>query len=529
VLVSKMTLGVDSLGRRGTNKIGISVEGDVSGYTTLSGNVVLSSTVAGIQIDDTSSDGGVRLVGNTVGRSRYDNREGIVVKNGNNLIGLAPARGPSLTTVVNRLAEPSATQFQLPKNYTGASGLYVGLGVVSAAITPSGSNAATISAISLPVDGITTVTIAGGTIDLTAAQFFVNFGAFADLTQESNELRLPVGVSAKELYLGQSVSAAGIPTGTTITGISTSDGVTTITLSNAAVVSGPVAVAFGAPARNSVQYNLTAGIDLQGGTNRVVATDVANGVFDGILVSGGNQRIGFEGRTVAGGRNSAKDLAFATSNAVYGNGGSGIRVSNTLPDGSSVVIQGNYLGVNGITSASIPNKKGNIVDSKKPGVPLVWSVTPQYTVSGTTLTIGGSNFKHGLVTGRQVYITAATPTGGSRTLFNAAVTVTFVDNDTLTATLTADQAAKLTSAGSLEINLHGYYLSGSTPKSYLAAVGNLDFEGNAYGALTAVSGGSSGGGSGGSSGGGSGSGSGGGGGTGVAPGRPVIVPPVRRR
>jgi hypothetical protein len=533
VMVNKMTFGLDALGRRVPNKVGIMSTGDVGGYTTLSNNIVLGSTVAGIQIQNAvGATDGVRLVGNEVGRSRFENKLGILVEGGSNRIGLAPAaNSPSAVTGLR----VSATEFSVPATFAGLKDLYVGLGVNAIDITPAvGSLVARIAAISLPdvVTGRTTITIVDGTINAGVTTLPAQFGAFAEFVADSDTILIPVGTLAGELFLGQTLSASLLPAATTIKAIDPVAG--TITLSQAATQSGLRDVTFGPAARNAVRSNLT-GIELARGANRLMATEVSNSVFDGVRVTGVDagmtQRIGYEGVEGAGGRKTAKDLALATSNAIFSSGGYGINVTSSAIT-SSVRIQGNYLGTNTAGASSLPNRRGNI--SPEGGVgrtaapalaPLVTNPTASVTytfLAGTATVTGGTVTitwpgaeEHGLATGRKLFVKSLT-SGGTTAAVGLPVTVTFATRNSVTVSLTAEEAVVLQgrlgglTTGTLEIEFYG-------PASSLPQVDNRDFEGNLHGLLISGSGGSSG-------------GSGGAGGVTPRPGtgRP-IAPPVRRR
>jgi hypothetical protein len=254
-------------------------------------------------------------------------------------------------------------------------------------------------------------------------------------------------------------------------------------------------VTFGAPVRNTVQYNLRSGIKLTGGSNRVMATDVANTVFDGIVVSGGTQRIGYEGATVAGGRVTAKDLALATSNAIYSSGGFGINVTNNAAV-ATTTIEGNYLGTNATGTSALINRRGNIfLTIGAISTPVVttpsFSLT-NYTGTDTTivkiLTITFAD-PHGLTTDRKVFLNRVTPTGGSAQDLKLPVTVKFLTDRTVEVALTqADFNTLQGKIGAANTGLFTIEFYG--PSTGLSQVGNRDFEGNQHGLDTTRTGGS---------------------------------------
>ena len=417
VLVNGMSFGRNAAGLRAANRWGLSVKGDVGGFTTISNNVVLASTVAGIQIDADSNakDDGIRLVGNEIGRARFENAVGIVVNGNKNRIGLSPA-----ANTANRVTATyvSGSRFTLPQNFPTLANLYVGIGVMSSRITPTSGVAATVTAISEPVNGIVTVTIAGTISVSSPVSFPVDFAAVSEFFAESDEIDIPTGVIVDELFIGQTISAATVlPNNVRIMEIDVEAG--TLKLSAKAIKSGVVAVTFGVPARNRVQDNIR-GIQLVGGSNIVQSTDVSNSVFAGIAINGvaseGVQRIGRVGTVGAGGRSNEKDLLSQTSNAIFGNGREGIVVANGV-SASQVVIRGNYLGVTAQNVGQV-NRGGNIVFN---GVALtnaafeinaafsrVRFTNSGYTRVGSLLTV--TQTAHGLVNGDLIRVNTL-PTG----------------------------------------------------------------------------------------------------------------------
>lgn len=417
VLVNGMSFGRNAAGLRASNRWGVSVKGDVGGFTTLSNNVVLASTTAGIQIDADvdAKDDGIRLVGNEIGRARFENAVGIVVNGNKNRIGLSPA-----ANTVNRVTATyvNGASFTLPQNFPALGNLYVGMAVMSSRITPAAGVAATVTAISEPVNGIVTVTIAGAINASSPASFPVDFGAVTEFVAESDVIAIPAGVIVDELFVGQTISAATVlPNNVRIMEIDVGAG--TLKLSAKAIKSGVVAVTLGVPLRNRVQDNIR-GIQLFGGSNIVQSTDVSNSVFAGIAINGvaeeGVQRIGRVGTVGAGGRSNEKDLLSQTSNAIFGNGREGIVVANGVP-ASQVVIRGNYLGVTAQNIGQV-NRGGNIVFNGLALTSAAFEINAAFsrvrftnsgfTRAGQTLTV--TQPAHGLVNGDLIRVNTL-PTG----------------------------------------------------------------------------------------------------------------------
>ena len=183
-------------------------------------------------------------------------------------------------------------------------------------------------------------------------------------------LVLPTVISTRGLHLGQIVSGPGIAAGTTIAAIHGQ----VVTLSKAMTATAVrTGIRFTAPARNTVQFNLT-GLKLLGGNNTVTNTNVGSNVYDGILVQGGTQKIG-----------TARKRSIL-SNAIFGNGQYGVRV-----DGGTALtiatIQGNNFGVQG------RNQGGNVSDNGA-----VDDATPKYRPNARTRLDAHGNFHAKVVT-----------------------------------------------------------------------------------------------------------------------------------
>jgi hypothetical protein len=178
-------------------------------------------------------------------------------------------------------------------------------------------------------------------------------------TRDLNYITLPPTISPRSLHLGQVVSGPGIQPGTTIAAI---DGLTVTLSKPMTVTAATTGIRFAAPARNTVQYNLT-GIALSSGNNTVTNTAIATNVYSGVVVQGGIQQIG-TGRKVTG-----------TSNLIYGNGRYGVEVS-----GATAAIIGNSFGVQG------RNQGGNVYDNG------AVDATPKYKPNARTRLDGNGNF-----------------------------------------------------------------------------------------------------------------------------------------
>ena len=518
VRIDQVRVGIDELGRRSAGAVGVELVNGAGRYNTLSRSTVHSSSMAGILVD--GADSSLRVVGSTIGATKFENAVGVELRNGASSIGLPP-----VTVALRRVSTTytSSTTFTLPTNYVSLKTLYEGLGVISSRIVPApGFAAATIKSISAPnASGIATITIENGSITGTSPALLVDFGLYAELEVGSTEIAMPAGLSDKDLYLGQGISSPGLPAGTTIVGLSP----TTITVSRAVTAGGVQPLDIAAPGRNSVLFN-NRGLMLAGGVNRVLNTDVGNSVFDGVVISGGTQAIGGgDGRVTTGSRSTAKELVFA-SNAIFSSGGAGIRIAPTA-NLATITIQGNRLGVTSANSLGV-NKLGNIVGptafmnaivtasfqqisfTNTPSTTLPISYTLNRVIRVTTSTA------HGLDTGHKLFLTFP----GASGLPNDGYAITVLSPTQFSVTVTAKTpTATPTTPPAVSGNLTFPRFGGS--KTDLAKTDQRDFEGNLHGVPPTTS--SFGSGSTGTGG----SGATGGGVTGPQP-RPVVIPRPRR-
>lgn len=368
VLIDSMELGLDRLGRRSAVKYGVEAINGAGGYSTISNSLIHSGTAAGVIARGSGES--IRLVGNTIGARGFENAIGVDFVSGTNFLGLV-----TQTTLLRRVSATriNPTRFSLPGTYSSLSAMYVGLGVGGERIQPDdGKASARIKSITevMKADGTgvdrVMFEIEDGVITLPAldeaSPVLLDFGAYVGMEAGNPEVTFPTGVFESELYLGQPITGAGLPAGTTITEIDLAG--RTITLSNAPNQTGIIPVGMTAVPRNVVAYN-SRGVVLRNGENRVVNTDVSNSVFDGIRLAPGNDSStakfmigGGDGRIGVGGRPSSKDIT-AASNAIFSNGSAGIRIGATVTAGQ-VQITGNRLGV---TSSGVAGRNvgGNIV------------------------------------------------------------------------------------------------------------------------------------------------------------------------
>ena len=158
-------------------------------------------------------------------------------------------------------------------------------------------------------------------------------------------------VIGKDLHLGQTVSGAGIATGSEIIAIKPTD--REVILSERMLQTVTSQITLGTPGATFVTDNFF-GVELQSGNIRMTNTDVANNVLDGVIVGSAVTdalwaQIG-AGIALDSDGFPDSEVRSAASNAIFANGRYGIRFANgvtdTSPGGGRIAIEGNYIGTN---------------------------------------------------------------------------------------------------------------------------------------------------------------------------------------
>lgn len=361
VLIDRVVLGQSEVGvlkpndtgTRLANGIGVHVVGAESDTTTITNSTILSSTDAGIKVENGASY--VRVAGNTIGKPGLENNEGVDFASGVNALGIDSA--PQVQAMARRV---NNTTFTLPAGTLEvARRLVPGMGVIGKRVVQSNPNVpVTITSVSInEKTKITTVRVAGGRVTSNGS---VILGYVVRTERNSSEISLGVPLDSPEgrsrlmgLYLGQQVNGMGIAFGTTITKISEGDTATntpaTITLSQPMTMTGVTSISLSSVGRNVIQANRT-GVILGTGITTMTNTSVIDSNFNGIEIHGGSHTIG-----------TSKTRSL-TSNAIHGNGRWGIAYMSNAVNRALQFIRGNYLGANQstIVSTVLANKKGNI-------------------------------------------------------------------------------------------------------------------------------------------------------------------------
>ena len=161
-------------------------------------------------------------------------------------------------------------------------------------------------------------------------------------------------IDIDDVFVGQSVTGSEFLAGTVTVAV---DKLTRqVTLNQAAVLTNAAAtVTLGTPSRTTVENNFW-GLMLESGATRVVNSDVASNIYDGIFIGtldgvAGPFTIVIGSSTTAG----------SNSNAIFSNGRNGIRFAENVlssTGATDITIQGNYIG-SAVGSAFVGNTQGS--------------------------------------------------------------------------------------------------------------------------------------------------------------------------
>ena len=172
-------------------------------------------------------------------------------------------------------------------------------------------------------------------------------------------------IDIDDVFIGQSVTGNEVLAGTAIVAV---DKLTRqVTLNQAAVLTNAAAtITLGTPTRTSVENNFF-GLMLESGATRVVNSDIASNIYDGIFIGtldgvAGPFTIVIGSSTTAG----------SNSNAIFSNGRNGIRFAENIissAGGTDITIQGNYIG-SAVGSAFVGNTQGSYFWEGNPANPL---------------------------------------------------------------------------------------------------------------------------------------------------------------
>jgi hypothetical protein len=161
-------------------------------------------------------------------------------------------------------------------------------------------------------------------------------------------------IDIDDVFVGQSVTGSGFLAGTVVVAV---DKLTRqVTLNQAAVLTNAAAtITLGTPSRTAVENNFW-GAMLESGATRVVNSDIADNIYDGIFIGtldgvAGPFTIVIGSSTTAG----------SNSNAIFSNGRNGIRFAENVlssTGATDITIQGNYIG-SAVGSAFVGNTQGS--------------------------------------------------------------------------------------------------------------------------------------------------------------------------
>ena len=175
-------------------------------------------------------------------------------------------------------------------------------------------------------------------------------------------------IDIDDVFVGQSVTGSEFLAGTVIVAV---DKLTRqVTLNQAAVLTNAAAtITLGTPTRTSVENNFW-GLMLESGATRVVNSDIADNIYDGIFIgtldgTPPNLTAVIGSSTTAG----------TNSNAIFSNGRNGIRFAENVLSSTGVTditIQGNYIG-SAVGSAFVGNTQGSYFWEGNPANPLQYA------------------------------------------------------------------------------------------------------------------------------------------------------------
>lgn len=175
-------------------------------------------------------------------------------------------------------------------------------------------------------------------------------------------------IDIDDVFVGQSVTGNEFLAGTVIVAVNKSS--RQVTLNQAAVLTNAAAtITLGTPSRTSAENNFW-GVMLESGATRMVNSDIADNIYDGIF-------IGFLDGTppnltaVIG----SSTTAGTNSNAIFSNGRNGIRFAENVlssAGATDITIQGNYIG-SPVGSAFVGNTQGSYFWEGNPANPLQYA------------------------------------------------------------------------------------------------------------------------------------------------------------
>ena len=161
-------------------------------------------------------------------------------------------------------------------------------------------------------------------------------------------------IDIDDVFVGQSVTGSEFLAGTVVVAVDKLN--REVTLNQAAILTNAAAtVAFGTPTRTSVENNFW-GLMLESGATRVVNSDIANNIYDGVFIGTLDGAVNDFNITIG-----SSTTAGPNSNAIYSNGRNGIRFAENIESstgGTEITIQGNYIG-SAVGSAFVGNTQGS--------------------------------------------------------------------------------------------------------------------------------------------------------------------------
>lgn len=220
VSLDSLKLGLDEAGRRAVNLSGVTVAGAEARFTTVTSSTITGAVRAGVVVDNNAAD--ARLVGNTFGTAEVPSEIGVAVVSSDNSVGVRPILDATLV-LSNGVLTAHGEKTLLAANGLAFGDVVPGMGVfVSSAdgstlfngesIESSPQNVAEI----IGVDSISGQVLIDGEFKALGSSVQVSVGHLIRGTANTAFLELPATLTVDDLYIGQSVSGDGIPSGAVI-------------------------------------------------------------------------------------------------------------------------------------------------------------------------------------------------------------------------------------------------------------------------------------------------------------------------
>ncbi len=220
VSLDSLKLGLDEAGQRAVNLRGVTVAGAEARFTTVVSSTITGSARAGVVVENEAAD--ARLIGNTFGTTAVPSEIGVAVMSSHNSVGVLPILDATLV-LSNGVLTTAGTNTLIAANGLAFGDIVPGMGVfVSSADGATLFNGASIGgnprnvAEIIGVDSISGQVLIAGQLQALGSSVEVSVGHLVRGAFNTAFLELPATLTVDDLYVGQSVSGDGIPSGAVI-------------------------------------------------------------------------------------------------------------------------------------------------------------------------------------------------------------------------------------------------------------------------------------------------------------------------